>query len=340
MISTISGVANLYYDLASFQEAVRVQQQALRSAEELLSNDRQQLAVGRMPPTEVSRAESLAAAARLGLIQARAIEQQQEIVLRSVIDPQSLAGKNGNPVEIIATDRLAPPSEPPQPAIAELIERTWSQRPDLRQAKLQVTNGERMVASSRNALLPELDVYGEFETRGVLIPGLIPLGGDPSTGAALLETVPVGGVRASRIYQAGIQFNLPIRNRVAAGDLGADVTQLHQQRLRVTQLEAQVSGEVRNAVIALNAARSAVEAAATSRKFQEELLSAETEKFNAGFSTNFNVIQQQAYLAQSETTEVVALAAWQKAAVQLDRALGQTLQDQGIVLNPDSKVGK
>jgi hypothetical protein len=65
-----------------------------------------------------------------------------------------------------------------------------------------------------------------------------------------------------------------------------------------------------------------------------------TEKFNAGFSTNFNVIQQQAYLAQSETTEVVALAAWQKAAVQLDRALGQTLQHQGIVLNPDSKIAK
>jgi len=132
------------------------------------------------------------------------------------------------------------------------------------------------------------------------------------------------------MYQAGIQFNLPLRNRVAAGDLV----------LRVTQLEAQVSAEVRNAVIARNAARSAAEAAATSRKFQAELLRAETEKFNAGFSTNFNVIQQQAYLAQSETTEVVALAAWQKAAVQLDRALGQTLQHQGIVLNPDSKIAK
>ena len=340
MISTISGVANLYFDLASLQEAVRVQQKALQSAEELLSNDRQQLAVGRMPPTEVSRAESLAVAARLGMVQARALEQQQEIVLRSVIDPQSLASKSGNPVEIVATDRLAPPDEGALPVITELIDRAWSRRPDLRQAKLQVSNGERMVASSRNELLPEVDVYGEFESRGVLIPGLIPLGGDPATGTALLDAVPVGGIRSSLVYQAGIQFNLPLRNRVAGADLGSDIALLHQQRLRVTQMEAQVSAEVRNAVIALNASRTAAEAAGRSRKFQEELLSAETEKFNAGFSTNFNVIQQQAYLAQSETTEVVALAAWQKAVVQLDRAVGQTLEHRGIVLNPDSTPGK
>jgi hypothetical protein len=65
-------------------------------------------------------------------------------------------------------------------------------------------------------------------------------------------------------------------------------------------MEAQVSAEVRNAVIALNAARTAAEAAASSRKLQEQLFSAETERFNAGFSTNFNLVQQQAYLAQSE----------------------------------------
>jgi outer membrane protein len=63
---------------------------------------------------------------------------------------------------------------------------------------------------------------------------------------------------------------------------------------------------------------------------QEQLLSAEVEKFRAGFSTNFAVIQQQAYLAQAETTEIAAQATWKKAGVQLDRALGDTLQRHGI----------
>jgi outer membrane protein len=238
MISTISGVANLYYDLVSLQEALRVQVQALKSAEELLSNDRQQFAVGRMPPIEVSRAEALVGAVRLGLEQARALQEQQQIVLRSVIDPESLASKAGNVTEIVATDQFPSPTDDQQPSLAELIERARSRRPDLRQAQLQVSNGERMIAASQNALRPELGLYGEFQTRGVVIPGLIPLGGDPATGAAVIDPIPTGGIRASRVYEAGIQFNLPLRNRVAAGDLGADLTQLRQQRLRVTQMEA------------------------------------------------------------------------------------------------------
>ena len=332
MIGTISGVANLYYDLVSLQDAVRVQQQALKSAEELLSNDRQQFAVGRMPPIEVSRVEALVAADRLGLMQAHALEEQQQIVLRSVIDPQSLASRDANVAQIVATDELLPPATNEQRSLAELTELAWKQRPDLRQASLQVNNGERMVAASQNALRPELDLYGEFQTRGVVIPGLVPLGGDPATGAGVLDPIPTGGIRASRVYEAGIQFNLPVRNRVAAGDLGADLIQLRQQRLRVTQMQAQISAEVRNAVIALSAAKQAAEAAASSRKLQEQLLSAETERFKAGFSTNYNVIQQQAYLAQSETTEVIAKAAWQKAVVQLDRAVGETLQHRHIAL--------
>jgi outer membrane protein TolC len=102
-------------------------------------------------------------------------------------------------------------------------------------------------------------------------------------------------------------------------------------------MEALISAEVRNAVTALNAAKTASEAAANSRKLQEQLFSTEMERFKAGFSTNFNLIQQQAYLAQSQTTEVVAQAAWQKALVQLDRALGETLQRRRIVLSLDTK---
>jgi hypothetical protein len=52
------------------------------------------------------------------------------------------------------------------------------------------------------------------------------------------------------------------------------------------------------------------------------------------------VIEQQTYLAQSQTTEVMAKAAWKKAGSQLDRVLGQTLEQTGISLNFDpAKVG-
>lgn len=335
MISTVSGVEGLYYDLVSLQKAVKVQQKALDAANTLLSNNRQQFGVGRMPPIEVARAEALVAASQIALTQTSSLREQQENVLRSVIDPQSLLTPNARPAGIVATDELSSPMDTPLSPLADLIQRALEDRPDIRQAKLQVSNGERAVAGSANARLPEVDLYTSFQSRGVISPGLVPVGGDLTTGAPILDTVPVGGIRASQILETGIQFNLPVQNRVADADLAADRAQLQQQRLRLTQMEAQAAAEVRNAVIALNASKQAVQAAATAKHLQQQLLSAEVDKFNAGYSTNFAVIEQQTYLTQAETTEIAAQLAWKKATVQLYRALGDTLQRHGIDLGPN-----
>lgn len=335
MISTVSGVESLYYDLVSLQNSVKVQQTALDAANKLLSDNRQQLSVGHMPPIEVARAEALVAASQIALTQANSLREQQENVLRSVIDPQSLLTPNTKLTDIVATDELSSTPDTPLAPMAELIQHAMEHRPDIRQSKLQVTNGERAVAGSANARLPEIDLYTAFQTRGVISPGLVPVGGDLTTGAPDVDLIPTGGVRASQVLEAGIQFNLPVQNKVAEADLGADRAQLQQERLRLTQMEAQAAAEVRNAVIALNAAKQAAQAASAARHLQEELLSSEAEKFRAGFSTNFAVIEQQTYLTQAETTEIAAQLAWKKAAVQLYRALGETLQQRGIDFDPE-----
>jgi outer membrane protein TolC len=335
MISTVAGVEALYYDLVSLQDAVKVQQRALKAAEDLLGDDQQQLANGRMPPIEVARAQALVTANQLAVTQAEARRQQQENVLRSVLDPQSLTALEGKLVDLLATDTLAAPSEEPLESVGELIQNALAQRPDVRQAKLQVTNGERAVAGSSNARLPEVDLYGSVQSRGVIIPGLIPIGNDPETGAALVDPVPTGGRSASRVFEAGIQFNFPLQNRVAQANLGADRAELRQERLKLSQMEAQAAAEVRNTLIGLTAAKLAALASITSRQLQEKLLSAEVEKFHAGMSTNFAVIQQETYLAQAETTEVAAQAAWKTAEVQLHRALGETLRRNRIGVPSD-----
>jgi outer membrane protein TolC len=272
------------------------------------------------------------------LTQAVALRDQQEVILRTLLDPQSLTGADGNVAEIVATDPLMQPQAETMAPLPELVKRAWETRPDVRQARLQVSNGERQVTSAANAAKPEVDVYGTYESRGVVIPGLTAIGGDPVTGNALLDPVPTGGTRSSTVYEAGIQFFLPLQNRVAKANLGADKALLRQQQLRVTQLESQVAAEVRNAITALNAAKSAADAATTARKLQGQLLAAAHESFRAGYTTNISVIEQQTYLTQAQTTEVVAKAAWLKAAGQLDRVLGQTLEKSGISLKRDQPV--
>jgi outer membrane protein TolC len=141
------------------------------------------------------------------------------------------------------------------------------------------------------------------------------------------------------VYEAGVQLFLPVQNRVAEANLGADKALLRQQQLRVTQLESQVAAEVQNAITALHAAKSAADAATKARELQTKLLAASQESFTAGYASNLSVIEQQTYLAQAQTTEVMAKAAWLKAAAQLDRVLGQTLEKSGISLKADQGEG-
>jgi outer membrane protein TolC len=332
MISTITGVYNLYTDLISLQDEVTVQQQALTAAERLLSNDQQQLNVGRLPPVEVARAESLVTSTRVLLEQSKALRDQQQVILRTLIDPRSLTAKDAPPPDIVATDLLSPPHAEVATPLPDLVKQALDTRPDVRQARLQLVNGERQVAGSANAAKPEIDVYGSYQTRGVVLPGLVATGGSTLTGNTILDQVPTGGTRSSTLYEAGIQFDLPVQNRVAKANLSADKAILRQQQLRETQLETAVSAEVRNALTALRAAENGAVAAVTARELQEKLLSASEESFHAGYGTNLAVIEQETYLAQAKTTEVVAKAAWVKAAAELDRVTGQMLQRTGISL--------
>jgi outer membrane protein TolC len=332
MISTIAGVDNLYIDLISLQDEVKVQQQALTAAEQLLTNDRQQLDVGRLPPIEVARAESLVTTTRVLFEQSKALRDQQEVILRNLIDPRSLTGPDAQLPGIVATDLLLPPHAAVETPLPGLVKQAWDTRPDVRQARLQIVNGERQVASSANAAKPEIDIYGTYESRGAVLPGLMATGGSTLTGNTILDQVPTGGTRSSTLYEAGIQFYLPVQNRVAKANLSIDKAILRQQQLRETQLESAVAAEVRNAITALRAAENAAGAAVKARELQEKLLSAAQETFQAGYGTNLAVIEQETYLAQAQTTEVVAKAAWSKAGAQLDRVTGQLLDHTGISL--------
>jgi outer membrane protein len=332
LITTITGTRNLYIDLVSLQDSVKVQEQALKAAELLLHNDQEQLNVGRLPPIEVARAQSLVTSTQLVLTQAIALRDQQQVILRTLLDPQSLTRTAGRAPEIVATEPLLPPQAESEAPLPDLVKSAWENRPDVLAARLQVTNGERQVASSANATKPEIDLYGTYESRGVVVPGLTSIGGDTLTGNTAIDAIPTGGARSSTLYEAGIQFSLPVQNRVAKANLGADKALLRQQQLRAAQLESQVAAEVQNAVTALHAAKSAADAATKARELQTQLLGAAQESFSAGYSNNISVIEQQTYLTQAQNTEVLAKAAWLKAAAQLDRVLGQTLEKTGIAL--------
>lgn len=339
LIATVYGVARLYYDLVSLNENVAVQRETLAAARKLYEDDAAQVEQGTLAPLELTRAQSLVTSTQLGVIQAEGLVKQQEVILKSQLSRRGTADPILDALPIVPTDPISiPPTDELQP-VAQLIADAVANRPDLVQAALQVQSGEIALKASRNAAKPQVDLIGNFQTRGS---SEVPFSTLGTAGTGLI-TAPtdlgVAGLRTSRIYQAGIQFNLPLKNHVAQADAARDLLQVRQAEARTQLLANQVREEVENSVIALQTARSALNAAIESRQYQEQLVDAEKDKLSVGASTNFLVIQQESYLAQARSTEVAARSVWVKARVALDRALGNLLEKNGITYD-ESVIGQ
>jgi outer membrane protein len=331
LLETIYGISRLYYDLVSLGENIGVQEEALAAAQRLYSDDDNQVKQGTLAPIELTRAQALVSSTRLNLIQAQGQYRQQEVILREQL-LRSLGDAAANFATIIPTDNISVPNDEPALDVPSLIQDALSNRPDLAQAALQVRADVIQSQAARNAVRPELNAYANVQTRGYfLAPYMVP--GSPGTGAV---TVPPeltqGGLTLSTIYQGGVQLSLPLRNRIAQADAARDSIQLRQAQGRTAKLENDVRQQIENAAIALDTAHQAYAAAVESSNYQQQLLQAELDKFSVGESTNFLIIQDEAYLAQARSTEVAARSDWMKARISLDRALGNLLDKNHISL--------
>ncbi len=333
VLETIYGTSRLYFDLVSLGENVLVKQESLRASQKLEEDDASQVEQGTLAPIELTRAQALLSSSQFDLIQAQGLYRQQEVILRDELL------RTGSPVfaaqftEIVPTDRILVPEQLEPMDVAALVQQGLARRPDLAQAELQLKTGEISVKASRNQALPQLNLYGNVETRGSSEQAYEPLG---SAGTGLPTTpqnFALGGLRTSTIYQGGIQLTLPLRNRVAQSDAARDTVQLRQAQARTEKLADQIRESIENAVIALETAQAAYKAASVSRGYQEQLLQSERDKLSVGESTNLLVIQNETYLAQARSTEIAARSNWKKAQIDLDHALGNLLDRNNIKLD-------
>ncbi len=338
LISTVYGVARLYFDLVSLNENAQVKRETLAAARKLYEDNAAQVEQGTLAPLELTRARSLVTSSELDLIQSEGLVRQEEVIVKTQLARRGTADPILANLRIVPTDPISIPASDDLRPIDRMITAALSSRPDLIQASLQVESGQIALEASKNATLPELDLIGNIQTRGSTEVPFTTLG-TPGTGLITAPTdLGVAGLRTSRIYQAGIQLNLPLKNHVAQADAARDLLQLRQAEAKTQLLANQVREQIESSVIALQTARSALAAAIQSREYQQQLVDAEKDKLSVGASTNFLVIQQESFLAQARSTEVAARSVWIKARVALDRATGDLLERNGITYD-DSLAG-
>ena len=330
-IDTVAGVSRLYYDLVSLVEDVGVKQQTLALAQKLYEDNKTQVDQGTLAPIEMVRAQALISAGRQDLANSEGLEREQELILKNVITRRGTADPRIRDARIVTTTPIPVPAAGEVQPVQDLLEVAFKNRPNLAAAGIQVTNSEISLEGSRNQLKPDLSFVASATNTGLagsanpLDGGAIPafIGGFGSTLEQIFR-------RNYPTYGAGIQLNLPLRNRVAQADYVRDELQLRQTEIQRQQLINLARLEVEDALIAFNRLRAAYAAAVDTTRYQEQSLAAEQDKFDVGLSTTFLIIQYQSQVAQARSTEVAARGAYAKARVTLDHALGMSLDYNNI----------
>jgi outer membrane protein len=331
LIATVYGVIRLYTDFVALYEDVKVKQESANLAEKLLNDVRAQVEEGTLAPVEMTRANAQVFSTRQDLVNSQGLLEEQEAILKNVLTRQGNQDPEVQAAHVLPTDTLSIPEKEEVRPIQDLTAEAVGNRPDLGQARLQIENSRIGLQGSKSATMPQVDLVGVMQNNG-LAGALNPL--LPTADPSLIGGY--GGVldqifsRKYPTYGIGVQFNLPLHNRIAEADLARDEIQVKQSEIRLRQLENQARLEVEDALIGMRRARASFEAAAQARMLQEQSLEVEQAKFEVGASTSFFVIQYESLLAQARSTEVAAQSAYVKARAALQRAIGTILDENGV----------
>ncbi len=348
VMTTISGIVNLYWDLVSFNEDVRVKKKALEVAEKFHSDNQKQVEIGTLAPIEIVRAEARVAQAQQELTNSETALMQQETIIKSALSRTGTASPTVAQARVIPTDRLTVPESDDPGQINDLIGAAINNRPDLEQTRISIENTRIGIAGSRSQLKPSLDLQASLQHNSLTgeINSVGFRGGPPL--ARTVDPYFIGGYgnALSQIfrrnfpdYSVGFQLNIPIRNRTAQADYIRDQLQLRQQELNAQKQVNDVRVNVQNALTAVIQAKARYQAAVKERVLQEQTLDAENKKYALGASTAFQVVQTQRDLAQAQASEVSALAGYSRARVQLDLQTAQILSKYRVEMT-EAKSGK
>jgi len=220
--------------------------------------------------------------------------------------------------------------------VTDAIRVALENRPELRQASLQLRNSEIEIQYARNQLLPTLDITASFTQNGVGGKQTIRDGFGPT--APVLLTIPgglgdaLGELFRSRSsgYSLGFTMQIPLSNRAQQGEYSRVVVEKRTAEENIKSIEQLIALEVRNAITAVEMNKARIDAAQITRTLAEEQLQAEQRKFQLGASTVRFVLEEQRNLEQMKTNEIAALVNYRKALVDYDRALGITLKKNNV----------
>ena len=365
-ITTTTNTITAYWELVYARENVKVQQQAVAVSEKLFNDNKKQLEIGTMAPLDVTRAEAQLATDRQNMIVAQTVQLQDEQTLKNAITKNPLDPRVVD-IEIIPTDHPTPPGQIEAPNFEEALKEAFAKRPDLLEEEYNLRNAAIDVKATHNALLPTATLSAQYGTVGLAGNSkqvltsqttagtqIVDANGNPVAGDFIPVVVPLttktnfAGFsdamssvfhNTNPDYAVQMSITIPIRNRSLQADNQRAMLVQRQIETQMQQLKNAALLDVRNTYIALQQDRARVEAAGKASELQKQTFEAEQKKYQLGASTVYNVILTQRDYVAAQGTELRALADLVEARASYERAVGRTLEVNGVSI-ADARTGE
>jgi outer membrane protein len=334
VMDLVSQASKSYWDLVFAAVDIKIKRDSLALAEKTLSDNQIQVDVGALAKIELVQSKTQVATRREELIVSTSTQMQIQDQVKKVLS------RDPDPGLVLA--KISPTQDPNAPAASDILEPAdairvaLENRPERRQAALQLQNSEIEVEYAKNQLLPILDITASYTHSGVGGTQTIRNGLDPAAPPISIIRGGAGGAFAdllnnhSRGYAFGFNLQIPVSNRSRQAEYSRVTVEKKTSEENIRALDQQIALEVRNAITNVEMNKARVEAASLSRELAKEQMEAEQRRFELGASTVRFVLEEQRNFEQMQTNENAALINYRKALVDYDRALGVTLKRNNI----------
>ncbi|HEY4424038.1 MAG TPA: TolC family protein [Pyrinomonadaceae bacterium] len=360
-IDTITNVQRAYWDLVFALRSLQVQRDAVSTAQTQLEHNKRLVNEGQLAPIDVVAAEAQISSFEQRVFGAIEEVSRTENNLKNMIAQDQKANLWSE--SIVPTDSVDLAA--PVVSLPDALKTAMENRPELQQSDVLKEINQIDQKFFKDQTKPGIDLVGTYGVTGLagsVSSNIV----NPLTQSSLLQRqridelsalagldpLPVippqqfsqdllGGygqslqnLLANRYGTAriGVQISLPLRNRTAEANLGRSLVEGERIGTQRKQLEQTIQVDVRNALQSVRSSEARLRAAVATREANEQQFASEQRKLDVGQSTVFLVLQRQNDLTESRSQELRAQTDLNKAIADLQRATGNALNVNSIVV--------
>jgi len=359
-IDTITNVQRAYWDLVFALRSLQVQRDAVDVARTQLNHNKRLVQEGQLAPIDVVASEAQISTYEQNVFAALEEVSRSENNLKSLVAENQKADIWSESIVPVDPIDLAVP----QVSLPEALKTAMENRPELQQSEVQREINQIDQKYFRDQTKPAVDLVGTYGITGLagslsadespfvssnllvrqrvdqlsLLAGLDPLPVVPPT---TISPDLLGGFGQSvenlltnrfSNFKFGVQISLPLRNRTAEANLGRSLVEGERISTQREQLEQTIQVDVRNALQSMRSSEARLRAAIATREANEQQFASEQRKLDAGQSTVFLVLERQTALTEARALELKAQTDLNKAIADLQRATGNALRVNSIVV--------